>query len=406
MLTRYIGTFPDLKEKLAFVDNAFDKAVALKTGTIQPQPGMDPEYDDAAVAGIESDLDEYLETQGAEMQEHRVLKKDDRFQKSPSPPSQPAEYELKSKKKGFKRFHTPFLRHFLQRLPAAEVRREVALKDSARRMFANFDKWYTEWKRAVQHLAVWDCLMSLRIDDASGPNMGGKSALLRQMCTLVFMECFVPADKCRLTPVDDPPQRRKAPDSQVPSDEDERELVLITDLPDYHVIAGGGSVSIVASELDEIPVAIKAVDTCKRPELLDELYHECDAYTALEAVQGDCIPILVRPAPVVLWEGMLDGLVLSLITGRTLEEMGMDGIATIPLECREQAVRDLRKIHSLGVLHGSLAMRNLIWCQDDRPRIVFVDFGRAIMCSDAKDGWFKLEEDALRDMLQIRDDGS
>ncbi|RHY25831.1 hypothetical protein DYB32_008069 [Aphanomyces invadans] len=144
MLTRYIGTFPDLKEKLAFVDNAFDKAVALKTGTIQPQPGMDPEYDDAVVAGIESDQDEYLETQGAEMQEHR-----------------PAEYELKSKKKEFKRFHTPFLRHCLQRLPAAEVRREVALKDSARRTFANFDKWYTEWKRAVQHLAVWDCLMSL-----------------------------------------------------------------------------------------------------------------------------------------------------------------------------------------------------------------------------------------------------
>ncbi|RHY18314.1 hypothetical protein DYB32_010401, partial [Aphanomyces invadans] len=84
------------------------------------------------------------------------------------------------------------------------------------------------------------------------------------------------------------PKKRKAPDSQAPSDQDERELVLITDLPDYHVIAGGGSVSIVASELDEIPVAIKTVDTCKRPELLDELYHECDAYTALEAVQGDC----------------------------------------------------------------------------------------------------------------------
>ncbi|RHY29495.1 hypothetical protein DYB32_005439 [Aphanomyces invadans] len=163
--------------------------------------------------------------------------------------------------------------------------------------------------------------------------------------------------------------------------------------------------SIVATELDEIPVAIKTVDTCKRPELLDELYHECDAYTALEAVQGDCIPILVRPAPVVLWEGMLDGLVLSLNNGRTLEEMGMDGIATIPLECRVQAVRDLREIHSLGDLHGSLAMRNLIWCQDGRPRIVFVDFGRAIASGDISDGQFKSKEYVLRCILQIHENG-
>ncbi|ETW01726.1 hypothetical protein H310_06332 [Aphanomyces invadans] len=267
MLTRWIGTFPDLKEKLAFFDNAFDKAVALKTGTIQPQPGMDPEYDDAvaAVAGIESELDEYLETQRKALKCKSIVywgaKKDDRFQlevpESAVAAKQPAEYELKSKKKGFKRFHTPFLRHCLQRLPAAEDRREVALKDSARRMFANFDKWYIEWKRAVQHLAVWDCLMSLSLVSGqsegytrpefvqhdepfvhitegrhpslastvtdfipndthlgngrgsmmllSGPNMGGKSTLLRQTCTLVLMAqigCFVPAEKCRLTPVD------------------------------------------------------------------------------------------------------------------------------------------------------------------------------------------------------------
>ncbi|ETW01723.1 hypothetical protein H310_06329 [Aphanomyces invadans] len=125
---------------------------------------------------------------------------------------------------------------------------------------------------------------------------------------------------------------------EAPSEHDERELVLIADLPDYHVIATGGSASIVATELDEIPVAIKTVDTCKSPKMLDELYHECDAYTTLEAVQGDCIPILVRPAPVVLWEGMLDGLVLSLNKGRTLDEMGMDEVATIPLECRMQTV--------------------------------------------------------------------
>jgi DNA mismatch repair protein MSH6 len=39
----------------------------------------------------------------------------------------------------------------------------------------------------------------------TGPNMGGKSTLLRQVCILTIMAqlgCYVPAERCRLTPVD------------------------------------------------------------------------------------------------------------------------------------------------------------------------------------------------------------
>ncbi|CAK4958927.1 unnamed protein product [Aphanomyces euteiches] len=133
-----------------------------------------------------------------------------------------------------------------------------------------------------------------------------------------------------------------------------------------------------------------------------EAIAQCDAYVALKTLQGVCIPKLVRHAPVVLWEGILDGLVLSFIKGQTLEKMGLDGIATIPLECRQQAVQDLRKIHSLGVLHGDMAERNLIWCEDDRPRIVFVDFGCAVTSCDVEDGRLKYEEYELCGILQIR----
>ncbi|KAH9087112.1 hypothetical protein Ae201684P_000524 [Aphanomyces euteiches] len=56
---------------------------------------------------------------------------------------------------------------------------------------------------------------------------------------------------------------RRGNDSQA----SERELVLITDLPNYRVLASGGSSSIIATELDDIPVAIKTIDTCKKPEL-------------------------------------------------------------------------------------------------------------------------------------------
>lgn len=39
----------------------------------------------------------------------------------------------------------------------------------------------------------------------SGPNMGGKSTLLRQTCLIVIlaqMGCRVPAEECKLTPID------------------------------------------------------------------------------------------------------------------------------------------------------------------------------------------------------------
>jgi DNA mismatch repair ATPase MutS len=39
----------------------------------------------------------------------------------------------------------------------------------------------------------------------SGPNMGGKSTLLRQTCLITVLAqvgCWVPADSCALTPVD------------------------------------------------------------------------------------------------------------------------------------------------------------------------------------------------------------
>lgn len=39
----------------------------------------------------------------------------------------------------------------------------------------------------------------------SGPNMGGKSTLLRQTCMIAILAqigCFVPAEDCRLTPID------------------------------------------------------------------------------------------------------------------------------------------------------------------------------------------------------------
>ncbi|GMF49292.1 unnamed protein product [Phytophthora fragariaefolia] len=268
------GHFPDLTEKLEFFKRSFDQAAAKKSGVIIPQDGVDPEFDDACaeIARIEAELAEYLNEQRSALRCRAInywgKKKEDRYQlevPESALSKQPKEYELKSRKKGYKRFHTPTIRSLLKRLAAAEEQKEEALKDQTRRIFHKFDEDYKYWMKAIQCLAVLDCLVSLGLlssqsegytkpevvaassanggipfidieegvhpcvaatygsgdfipNDASlgidgkgqmvllsGPNMGGKSTLLRQTCVLTLMAqigSFVPAAKCRLSPVD------------------------------------------------------------------------------------------------------------------------------------------------------------------------------------------------------------
>ncbi|KDO29230.1 hypothetical protein SPRG_05442 [Saprolegnia parasitica CBS 223.65] len=269
VLTAWVSSYPDVSEVLSFFDAAFDHRQALQSGTIQPQAGVDADYDDAAneVANVLDELDAYLQSQRSALKCKSIVywgtKREDRFQlevpESAIGSHQPKAYELKSKKKGFKRFHTPEIRDLLRRLMAAEDRKEDALKDQTRKMFATFDAQYAQWLAAVHALATLDCLVSLALisgqsdgyvrptfvdadDDTgpfleivegkhpsiaasvpdfipndthlrgstpmlllSGPNMGGKSTLLRQNCILVLMAqmgCYVPATSCTLTPVD------------------------------------------------------------------------------------------------------------------------------------------------------------------------------------------------------------
>lgn len=269
-----LGHFPDLQEKLAFFKQSFDQSVAKESGVIVPPDGFDPEYDDACadIARVEDELQTYLQAQRKALRCQSIVywgsKKEDRFQlevpESAVSAHQPREYELKSRKKGYKRFHTPTIRDLLAQLAAAEARKDEALRDQMRKVFHKFDEDYRVWMKAVQCLATLDCLVSLALvssqsdgftkpeivsaatanngvafidiedgvhpcvaqtfdgdfipNDAqlgvadkgqmlllSGPNMGGKSTLLRQTCVLALMAqigCFVPAQRCRMSPVD------------------------------------------------------------------------------------------------------------------------------------------------------------------------------------------------------------
>lgn len=274
------GIFPDLSDELRRWDTAFDHQKARTTGVITPKSGFDPEYDQAltGIKNCERELQEYLDRQkkrlGCKNMSYWGTGKN-RFQMevpdSVSERNIPDEYEVKSTKKGWKRYVTKESERLFSELQGFEEKRDAALKDCMRRLFYNFDKNYKDWKTAVECMAVLDVLLALSRysqggdgpmarpevllpeDDSpfielmgsrhpcvtktffgddfipndihvghpdsdgsgetspascvlvTGPNMGGKSTLMRQ-CGLVIilaqLGCHVPAESLRFTPVD------------------------------------------------------------------------------------------------------------------------------------------------------------------------------------------------------------
>ncbi|CAK8544398.1 unnamed protein product [Lathyrus sativus] len=178
----------------------------------------------------------------------------------------PHDYELRSSKKGFSRYWTPDIKIFLKELSHAESERETLLKSTFQRLIGRFCEHHTQWKQLVYATAELDVLINLAIvsdyyegptcrpsfagtlckDDApyinakglghpvlrsdslgkgafvpnditiggpdqasfillTGPNMGGKSTLLRQVCMAVILAqvgADVPAESFELSPVD------------------------------------------------------------------------------------------------------------------------------------------------------------------------------------------------------------
>ncbi|CAL0311136.1 unnamed protein product [Lupinus luteus] len=178
----------------------------------------------------------------------------------------PQDYELRSSKKGFFRYWTPDIKKFLRELSQAESEKESLLRSTLQRLIGRFCEHHNKWRQLVSATAELDVLISLAIacdyyegptctpsflgtltakeapylsaeslghpvlrrdslgngdfvhndiniggpDHASfilltGPNMGGKSTLLRQVCLAVILAqvgADVPAKSFNLSPVD------------------------------------------------------------------------------------------------------------------------------------------------------------------------------------------------------------
>ncbi|MBN3320183.1 MSH6 protein, partial [Atractosteus spatula] len=275
------GLFPDLSGELNRWDTAFDHQKARNTGIITPKSGFDPEFDQALI-GIkqtEASLQEYLDRQRKRLGCKAIVywgTGRNRYQMeipdSVTDRYVPEDYEVKSTKKGCKRYWSKDIERLLGDLVSWEEKRDGALKDCMRRLFYNFDKNHKDWQTAVECMAVLDVLLCLARysqggdgpmcrpdvvlpedsgsqpflllrgshhpciaktffgDDfipndvcigcaggeegedgqascvlVTGPNMGGKSTLMRQCGLVVILAqlgCYVPAESLRLTPVD------------------------------------------------------------------------------------------------------------------------------------------------------------------------------------------------------------
>ena len=269
---------------IAELEDAFDWDEAEQAGRIVPAPGADSEYDGACeeAEAIEQQLDEELGSLrgmlGAtaaevkwisQQKETHQLEVPDRLVKKV-----PADWEISSQRKGFRRYLTPEVKTLRTELQRAHERKEAALTGALTRVCERAAAGIPVLRPAADAAARLDALLSLaaaselmslsgascrpvvRAEDAdegpvlratrarhpgaadnfvpndialggsdaeralllTGPNMGGKSTLMRTAClaaVLAQVGCDVPAEACELTPADRVFVRMGANDSLV-----------------------------------------------------------------------------------------------------------------------------------------------------------------------------------------------
>ncbi|KPM06281.1 DNA mismatch repair protein Msh6-like protein [Sarcoptes scabiei] len=262
------GSFPRIDDRLKFFQNSFNHEKVLREGNFIPDKGVDEEYDKAIeeIQSAERQLNEYLNQQQLKFKTRITYCHANKNRYMMEVPDSVAsklsrseeKYELKSARKGFKRFHTDALIELVGVLEEAEQKRTMILGDIFRRLLAKFDSDFEQWQKAISLAAQIDALMSLahtrqifesngsksclpeivwdrtdpfiRIKELrnaflvinnnqtsndlelcgetlilTGPNMSGKTTLMRSVGLVTILAqigAYVPASECTLTPVD------------------------------------------------------------------------------------------------------------------------------------------------------------------------------------------------------------
>lgn len=241
---------------------------AIKEGKIIPKKGVIDEFDEVEdkISEIKNELNEYLDEQarffGCKLSYGHSFKKKYLIQ-VPDHKSGKAtcDYQLEGAKKGekLKQYSTDESRELAAKMARAENERAKVILDISRRIFEKFSEKYDEFSQVVRCLSILDVLCSLaeyansysqdicipkilpfqekpfitiengrhpciqNIDNfvpndaklgvedqanfliLTGPNMGGKSTLMRQVAVISVMAQIgscVPASHCQMSLID------------------------------------------------------------------------------------------------------------------------------------------------------------------------------------------------------------
>ena len=259
LISRFEALQPGIVETCESFIESFDVRVASTENKLHPCSGLDECYDacQTDLDGVELQLDTYRKecerTLGKRVTFKDIGKEIYQLEVSNSVKT-PSDWVVMSKTKEVNRFYTADLRELVRQYLEARERREAALKNVKANVYKRFDEHSQMWRNVCGIVAELDCLANLatcrltmaepvcrpefitgntscfeakdlrhpcvvpsggqefiandttlgdgdRMVLLTGPNMGGKSTLLRQICIAVIMAqlgCYVPASALKM----------------------------------------------------------------------------------------------------------------------------------------------------------------------------------------------------------------
>ncbi|KAJ9517454.1 hypothetical protein QJQ45_024912 [Haematococcus lacustris] len=132
---------------------------------------------------------------------------------------------------------------------------------------------------------------------------------------------------------------------------------------------------VVQGWLQGVPVAVKATDACKAPDIVELLWHEAQIYEELRDLQGHVLPVMHGCG---YWGGRNTFFLATAVVPGLPMSPCTDVVADQDLA---QAARQaLQAIHQRGVAHGDVRADNiLVQHCGNTPQVIFIDFGQAYL---------------------------
>lgn len=146
---------------------------------------------------------------------------------------------------------------------------------------------------------------------------------------------------------------------------------------------------------------IKVVETPKDEEGSELLNYEAGIYTKLRGLWGRHIPNMIYAGPISLARNVL----AITYEGKSLDRLqDWSQLGMSKDELKRKAEKAVEEVHKLGVLHGDVALRNIV-VDPKRKSLRLIDFGNATEVEPGLGSVAKKQEE-MEKVSQLFDDGN